>query len=582
MLKTVYKFLELMKAQRKRLYLSFLFNFLDGIFIMIPLVIAYYMVASIPELNKNAARQLDEKLLVLCIAAMAVTIICRIILRYATMRLRSGAGYEAICEKRISLGSHLKHASMGFFSKKNQGDLISTITSDAAFLEIEGIGVIEKAATGIPSLIIGLIFLFCVDYRIFIFSVLLLIPTWYAYRHLASTQDRLNINRQKFIGTVTEETVEFIHGIHILKSCQTEKQHETKIMQIFERLQDESIRNELSHLFPIALFQFWFRAITAGTVFLAGMFFLLNDIDYMRLFLLTLSSFGLFQGIEGMGIFSIFAKMTAQSLKRMDIIDNIPVMSDISGEEELNQFDISYENVSFAYDSTPVLKKISFNIPEKTTMALVGLSGSGKTTIINLLGRFWDAQQGKIKIGGKEIQNLSYEYLLRNLSFVFQDIMLFQDSILNNIRIGKPSASLDEVVEAAKKAGCHDFITALPDGYDTVLGEGGSTLSGGEKQRIAIARALIKDAPIVLLDEVTANIDVENEVKIQSALQELLKNKTVIIIAHKLSTIQDVDQILVIEDGSISQKGTHNELMKQIGLYKKLWDMQYQTEKWKI
>ena len=582
MLKTVYKFLELMKAQRRKLYLSFLFNFLDGIFIMIPLVIAYYMVASIPELNKNATRQLDEKSLIFCIAAMAVTIICRIILRYATMRLRSGAGYEAICEKRISLGSHLKRASMGFFSKKNQGDLISTITSDAAFLEIEGIGVIEKAATGIPSLVIGLIFLFCVDYRIFIFSVLLLIPAWYAYRRLASTQDRLNINRQKFIGTVTEETVEFVHGIHILKSCQTEKQHETKIMQIFERLQDESIRNELSHLFPIALFQFWFRAITAGTIFLAGMFFLLNDIDYMRLFLLTLSSFGLFQGIEGMGIFSIFAKMTAQSLKRMDIIDNIPVMSDISGEEELNQFDISYENVSFAYDSTPVLKGISFNIPEKTTTALVGLSGSGKTTIINLLGRFWDAQQGKIKIGGKEIQNLSYEYLLRNLSFVFQDVMLFQDSILNNIRIGKPSACLDEVVEAAKKAGCHDFITALPDGYDTVLGEGGSTLSGGEKQRIAIARALIKDAPIVLLDEVTANIDVENEVKIQSALQELLKNKTVIMIAHKLSTIQDVDQILVIEDGSISQKGTHNELMKQIGLYKKLWDMQYQTEKWKI
>lgn len=582
MLKTVYKFLELMKAQRRKLYLSFLFNFLDGIFIMIPLIIAYYMVASIPELNKNATRQLDEKSLVFYITAMAVTIICRIILRYATLRLRSGAGYEAICEKRISLGSHLKRASMGFFSKKNQGDLISTITSDAAFLEIEGIGVIEKAATGIPSLIIGLIFLFCVDYRVFIFSVLLLIPAWYAYRSLASTQDRLNINRQKLIGTVTEETVEFIHGIHILKSCQTEKQHQTKIMRMFEKFRDESIRNELSHLFPMSLFQFWFRAITAGTIFLAGMLFLLNDIDYMRLFLLTLSSFSLFQGIEGMGIFSIFAKMTAQSLERMDMIDNIPVMSDISGEEELNQFDISYENVSFAYDSTHVLKKISFNIPERTTTALVGLSGSGKTTVINLFGRFWDAQQGKIKIGGKEIQNLSYEYLLRNLSFVFQDVMLFQDSILNNIRIGKPSACLDEVVEAAKKAGCHDFIMELPDGYDTVPGEGGSTLSGGEKQRIAIARALIKDAPIVLLDEVTANIDVENEVKIQSALQELLKNKTVIMIAHKLSTIQDVDQILVIEDGSISQKGTHNELMKQIGLYKKLWDMQYQTEKWKI
>lgn len=582
MLKTVYKFLELMKAQCRKLYLSFLFNFLDGIFIMIPLIIAYYMVASIPELNKSSTRQLDEKSLAFYITAMAVTIICRIILRYATLRLRSGAGYEAICEKRISLGSHLKHASMGFFSKKNQGDLISTITSDAAFLEIEGIGVVEKAAAGIPSLVIGLIFLFCVDYRVFIFSVLLLIPAWYAYRLLASTQDRLNINRQKLIGTVTEETVEFIHGIHILKSCQTEKQHQTKIMQMFEKLRDESIRNELSHLLPMSLFQFWFRAITAGTIFLAGMFFLLNGIDFMQLFLLTLSSFALFQGIEGMGIFSIFAKMTAQSLERMDMIDNIPVMSDISGKEELDQFDISYENVNFAYDSTPVLKGISFNVPEKTTTALVGLSGSGKTTIINLLGRFWDAQQGKIKIGGKEIRKLSYEHLLCNLSFVFQDIILFQDSILNNIRIGKPSACLDEVIEAAKKAGCHDFIMELPDGYDTVPGEGGSTLSGGEKQRIAIARALIKDAPIVLLDEVTANIDVENEVKIQSALQSLLKNKTVIMIAHKLSTIQDVDQILVIEDGSISQKGTHNELIKQIGLYKKLWDMQYQTEKWKI
>ncbi|WP_329886432.1 ABC transporter ATP-binding protein [Pseudoramibacter faecis] len=582
MLKTVYKFLELMKAQRRKLYLSFLFNFLDGIFIMLPLVMAYYLVASIPELNKNATRQLDEKTLIFCIAVMAVTIICRIILRYAILRLRSGAGYEAICEKRIALGSHLKQASLGFFSKKNQGDLISTITSDAAFLEIEGIGVIEKAATGIPSLVIGLIFLFCVDYRVFIFSVLLLIPARYTYRRLASTQDRLNLNRQKLIGTVTEETVEFIHGIHILKSCQTEKKYETKIMKIFEKMRDESIRNELSHLFPIALFQFWFRAITTGIIFLAGMLFLLNDIDYMRLFLLTLSSFGLFQGIEGMGIFSIFAKMTNQSLERMDMIDNIPVMSDISGEKELHQFDISYENVSFAYDSTPVLREISFNVPEKTTTALVGLSGSGKTTIINLLGRFWDAQQGKIKIGGKEIQKLSYEHLLHNLSFVFQDILLFQDSILNNIRIGKPSACLDEVIEAAKKAGCHDFIMELPEGYDTVPGEGGSTLSGGEKQRIAIARALIKDAPIVLLDEATANIDVENEVKIQSALQSLLKNKTVIMIAHKLSTIQDVDQILVIEDGSISQKGTHNELMKQIGLYQKLWDMQYQTEKWKI
>lgn len=582
MLKTVYKFLELMNTQRRRLYLSFFFDFLDGILIMVPLIITYYMVASMPELNKNVTKRLDEESLIFYITVMVATIIFRIFIRYVTMRLRSGAGYEAICEKRISLGAHLKCVSLGFFSEKNQGDLISTITSDAAFLEIEGIGVIEKAATGIPSLVIGLIFLLYVDYRVFILTITLLIPAWYAYLRLASTQDRLNINRQKFIGAVTEETVDFIRGIHVLKACQMEKQHETKIMQTFEKLRYESIRNELSHLFPMSYFQFWFRVITAGTIFLAGIFFLWDDIDFMRLFLLTLSSFALFQGTEIMGIFSIFAKMTDQSLERMDMIDNIPVMSDISGNEELQQFDINYEDVSFAYGNTCVLEKISFDVPEKTTTALVGLSGSGKTTILNLLGRFWDIRQGKIKIGGKEIQNLSYEHLLCNLSFVFQDIILFQDSILNNIRIAKPSASLDEVMEAAKRSGCHDFIIGLPDGYNTVLGEGGASLSGGEKQRIAIARALMKDAPIVLLDEATANIDVENEIKIQSALQELLKNKTVIMIAHKLSTIQNVDQILVIEDGRISQRGTHGELIEHKGLYKKLWDMQYQTKKWKI
>jgi len=266
----------------------------------------------------------------------------------------------------------------------------------------------------------------------------------------------------------------------------------------------------------------------------------------------------------------------------MDIIDNIPPMSDISGAEKTDKFDISYENVSFAYNSIPVLKGISFNVQEGTTTALVGLSGSGKTTIINLLGRFWDVKQGKIKIGGIEIKNLSYEYLLRKLSFVFQDVVLFEDSVAGNIRIGKPDATLDEVINAAKRAGCHDFIMNLPEGYDTILGEGGANLSGGEKQRISIARALIKDAPIVLLDEVTANVDVENEVKIQAAMRELLKNKTVIMIAHKLSTVQNSDQILVIKDGRIIQRGTHKELVREEGLYKKLWDMQYRTGQWKL
>jgi len=214
--------------------------------------------------------------------------------------------------------------------------------------------------------------------------------------------------------------------------------------------------------------------------------------------------------------------------------------------------------------------------------ALVGLSGSGKSTIANLVARFWDVSKGKVLVGGRDVKLFSYENLLENISFVFQDVFLFDDTIANNIRIGRPDADSDEIAEAARRAGCHNFIADLDQGYNTVVGEAGARLSGGEKQRISIARALLKDAPIVLLDEVTANVDVENEQKIQLALQELLKDRTVIIIAHKLSTIRNVDQILVIENGQISQKGCHDDLIGKDGLYKRLWDMQYETSRWRV
>lgn len=582
MLKTIKDFLHLMQNQRRSLYLSLCFSFCDGVLLMVPLIIAYLMISKMPEFNLATTTRLSNETVFLYMGVMIASVLIRIVLRYFTLCFRSGAGYKAMCEERIRLGVHLKRVSLGFFTGKNLGDLVSTITSDAAFLEIEGMGVIEKAAMGFPALLIGLNFLFHVDYRIFVLTVVLLIPAWFSYRYFSTTQDRLKLNRQKLIGEVTEETVEFVRGIHVLKSCCMEAERALKIRHIFARLRDASILNELAHLSPMALFQFWFRFITAGTVLLSGVLFLRGDVNFLKLFLLVIASFSLFQGVEAMGIFSIFSKMTQQSIDRIKAIKEIPVMESISGKEQPQHFDIAYQDVTFAYDRIPVLHHLSFYVPEKTTTALVGLSGSGKTTIINLLARFWDAQQGKIQIGGKNIQTVSYEYLLRNLSFVFQDVMLFKDTVLNNILLGNPSASMEDVVEAAKRARCHEFIMQLENGYDTMLGEDGTKLSGGEKQRLSIARAIIKDAPIVLLDEVTANMDVENELMIQMALQELLQNKTVIMIAHKLSTIQNVDQILVLENGSITQRGTHRELLAQDGLYKNLWKIQYEAEHWSI
>ena len=576
MLKTVRDFIKLMSGQKRELYASLVLSFFDGWLIVVPLLAAFHITARMPEFNPDVAEALTIPVMIRYSLIMLASIFARIVLRYLVSCLRSGAGYKCMAEERKTLGKELRKVPLGFFNEKNLGDVVSTITSDAAFLEIEGIGVIEKVAVGIPVFIIALMICLSFDYRIFLLVLVLLIPTWFAYRYLATRQDALKLNRQKLIGQVTEDTIEFIKGLPVLKSYNMTEKQFSKTQDAYERLRAFSVRGEFVHIPPMGMYQLCFRLITTGIVFLSGLFLLNKDFIFPQAFLLMLASFSLFTGAEAMGIFSIFAKMTQQSIDRMNQIKTIPKLEDISGTEKLERYDICFEHVDFAYNKTPVLRDVSFCVPEGTTTALVGLSGSGKTTITNLIARFWDIQpgHGEISIGGKAVKMLSYENLLKNISFVFQDVFLFNDTVLNNIRIGRPDATIEEVCEAARRAGCAEFIEAMEDGYDTVISEAGARLSGGEKQRISIARALLKDAPIILLDEVTANVDAENEQLIQTALQELLKNKTVIMMAHKLSTIQNADQILVLENGTISQRGSHVELIAQEGLYRRLWDIQ--------
>ena len=576
MLKTVRDFIKLMGGQKKQLYASLVLSFFDGWLIVVPLLAAFHITARMPEFNPDIVEALTMQVMIRYSLIMLASILARIVLRYLVSCLRSGAGYKCMAEERKTLGKELRKVPLGFFNEKNLGDVVSTITSDAAFLEIEGIGVIEKVAVGIPVFIIALMICLSFDYRIFLLVLVLLIPTWFAYRYLATRQDALKLNRQKLIGQVTEDTIEFIKGLPVLKSYNMTEKQFSKTQDAYERLRAFSVRGEFVHIPPMGMYQLCFRLITTGIVFLSGLFLLHKDFIFPQAFLLMLASFSLFTGAEAMGIFSIFAKMTQQSIDRMNQIKTIPKLEDISGTEKLERYDICFEHVNFAYNKTPVLRDVSFCVPEGTTTALVGLSGSGKTTVTNLIARFWDILPGygEISIGGKAVKMLSYENLLKNISFVFQDVFLFNDTVLNNIRVGRPDATIEEVCEAAQRAGCAEFIEAMEDGYDTVIGEAGARLSGGEKQRISIARALLKDAPIILLDEVTANVDAENEQLIQTALQELLKNKTVIMIAHNLSTIQNADQILVLENGTISQRGSHAELITQEGLYRRLWDIQ--------
>lgn len=582
MLNTIKEFIELMKEQKKQIYFSIFLSFIDGCFLVVPIITAYKIMSAIPELGKTDTASFTKANLNQYIIIMILCVLIRILLRYLTLYFRSGAGYQVMCEERKHLGQELRKVSLGYLNERNLGNLVSTITSDAAFLEIEGIGVVEKVAVGFPTFIIGLGILWYFDYRIFLLTVILLIPTWFAYKNLATKQDKLNINRQEFIGEITEDTIEFVGGLHVLKTYNMSEKQFSKTVNAFRKLRDFSIKVEFAHIPPGALFQFCFRLITTGIVFLSGLFVIHGDFSFSTAFLLMLASFSLFAGIEAIGIFSIFSKMTQQSIDRMNQIKEIPKMQDISGNKKMKGHDIVFDNVTFSYDTRNVLENISFTVPENTTTALVGLSGSGKTTITNLIARFWDIKSGNIFIGNEKIKDISYENLLANLSFVFQDVFLFHDTIFNNIKIGNPKASMEEIYQAAKQAGCHEFIEKLENGYDTVIGEGGSTLSGGEKQRLSIARAILKNAPILLLDEPSSNLDAKNESLVQIALSNLIKGKTVIMIAHRLKTIQEADQILVLDNGKIKECGTHIELIKSSGLYAKLWKLQNLADDWKV
>jgi ATP-binding cassette subfamily B protein len=581
MLKTLKDLIGLMGKRKGRIYISLFLSLLDSGLVVAPMLAAFYIVSRIPFFSPETTKPLTAETVIRVAIVMGACVLTRILLRYSTLRLFSGAGYEAMCDERKLLGANLRGVQMGYFSGKNLGDLLATITSDAAFIEIEGMGVVEKISVGIPSVIIGLLVLLYFDYRIALAAFVLLIPAWFAYRRLASTYERLDTDRQTLIGEVTEDTVEFFAGMAVLKTFTMTDRLFYRTKSAFNKLRRASVKLELSHLPPIGVFQACFRIITASIVLLAGVFAITGHMAWPSVFLVMLASVTLFSGAEMMGIYCIFSNMTRKSIDRMNQIKDMPKMEIAGNGYRLDRFDVRFDHVSFAYDTVPVLENVCFAVPEKSLTALVGLSGSGKSTIVKLVARFWDVSGGAVSVGGRDVRTLSYENLLKNISFVFQDVFLFDDTVANNIRIGRPEAGLEDVIEVARRACCHEFVCGLGRGYDTIIGQNGSRLSGGERQRISIARALLKDAPIVLLDEVTANVDAENERAIQAALQELLKDRTVIMIAHKLSTVRYADQILVVENGRITRNGRHEELVKSDGVYKRLWDMQCECGNWK-
>ena len=481
-------------------------------------------------------------------------------------------GARIIQDLRLRMGDHLRNLNLGYFNRHNIGNVINIITNDLQdFEHVLTHSTSELIKLGILSVYLLLV-TFAISPILGILQILIAAAGAIFIVLGMKKSSRIALKKKYTMDNVVSRMVEYISGMELFKSYNLAGEKFKRLKDSFNDLKKESINTEIALAPYILIFQLTVDISFALLLLASTQFFIsgsINKIMFFSYIIIGLSLSNILKAFSGQYVFFQYMKLAT------DKLINVYNEKEISYEFKVISFknyDIKFENVSFSYEKDkPVLKNISFKAKQGTSTALVGSSGSGKTTVTNLIARFWDCQSGIISIDGTDITKIYPEELLTNISMIFQDVYLVNDTIENNIKLGKPDATHEEVVKAAKNASCHEFITELENSYDTVVGEGGSTLSGGEKQRISIARALLKDTPIILLDEATASLDADNEHEIRKSLDKLIKNKTVITIAHKLNTIKNYDQIIVMSDGIIEEKGTHEELMKNRKRYYEMY-----------
>lgn len=578
MLKIIRRVLRLSGNLSKRIWGSFICGFLESMFGLLPIAAVFLVLIELQN-----GQPITGQTWGIVIGLIAGGLILRMIFKYLVYRLQSTAGFEFVARERIALGDRLRNVPMGFFHDNSVGDITATVTTDLNFLENYSMHILDKVTTGVLSMIVMAGCILAFDWRIgliFVAGILLSFPI---YSHMQKKGKALSAKRQKIQSEAVAATLEYVQGISVVKSFNMCDKNLSDIEDAYESNAAASYGVERVFTPLNMTYSMVFRISACMIMLCAGILAVGGDLSFANLAIILIASFTIFNPIEVMGQMTTMIRTMDAALDRVERIKQAKKIDENGRDIPLDSFDIGFEHVSFAYENgNPILKDVSFSIPQGSMTAIVGPSGGGKTTITRLIARFWDVQEGSITIGGHDVKEFTCDSLLKNMSMVFQNVYLFHDTIENNIKFGCPDATHEQVVEAAKKACCHDFISALPQGYDTVIGEGGSTLSGGEKQRISIARAMLKDAPIILLDEATASVDPENEVHLQQAISALVKNKTLIVIAHRLSTIRDADQILVVDNGKIVEKGVHAELIQQKGIYQKFWNIRQKARNWKL
>ena len=576
MIQVIKKIFAFSGTRRKLLEKSILVSFIGAIFAALQIMALMLTITAVISGNK------DMKTAWLALGIMAVSVAGQGICSYFSNNANTETGYFMVAEKRIHIGDRLRYIPMGYFNKNSLGNITAVVTTTLTDVEGAAARCLVLLLSGFLNTAVLSLMLFFADWRL----ALIAIAGILVYLVFSELSQRAAANstpaRQSAQENLVESVLEYIQGMGVVKAFGLEKDNNQSIQKSINASCDKNLKVTYSTMPWAAMRQLVVKLFGIVIAVCAVLFCIDGTLTVAMCMIMLVVSFMVYKELESAGNVTDLLQMLGTTMDKADSVDNTPVMDGEGQDISAKDSSIVFDKVDFSYGSRKILDQVSLRIPEKTTTAVVGPSGGGKTTMCNLIARFWDVDSGTISVGGRNIKDYKLDSLMKNISMVFQDVYLFQDTIENNIKFGRQNATHEEVVEAAKAACCHEFIMALPDGYDTVAGEGGSTLSGGEKQRISIARAMLKDAPIVILDEATASVDPENEAELQKAIEALTHDKTIIMIAHRLKTVRNADQILVLAGGHIVQQGTHEELVKQKGIYADFIGERKEAIGWKL
>ena len=581
MFRTVKRIIDWCGEFKGKLYAGFVFSFFSTWFAALPTMVAAYTVGILIE-SERAGTAFDGKWIWISAFLILGLVLLRFLFDYLRARCQESISYELAARDRLAIGEALKRVSLGYFQQVDTGNILNSITTGLHSLENMGMRMLDTFVGGYLNFLC--IFLFLLFFSPLVCLIALAgAAVSFLFLLLVSRHSVKNAPVSAQAGRdLTAAVLEYARGLPVVKSFGQDGASMAAVRNAFRDSRDICLKIEWGYTPANCLHLLSLKTASVCMAAASGWLCFTGEMPFPYMLVFVFFSFSILSGLESISDSAHVLGVIDTTMDQLDALKEGNYIDRDGKEVSLSNYDIEFRNVDFSYDIRKVLKNVSFTIPERKFTAIVGPSGSGKTTICSLIARFYDVQKGSILISGHDVREFTCDSLLNNISMVFQNVYLFHDTIWNNIRLGKPDASDEEIIMAAKAARCHEFIQALSDGYDTVIGEGGDTLSGGEKQRISIARAILKDAPVIILDEATASIDPENEHLIQGAITELTRGKTVISIEHRLATIENADQILVVDDGRIVQRGTHDVLVKEEGLYRRFVQVRQKAEGWKM